>query len=106
MPREAEISNNERDFILKALREEIRLDGRSLDQFRPVDLAFGDESGVADVRLGKTRVMVKVSAEVVVPYADRKFDGIFTIAAELSPIASLAFEVGRWVIIQIWHLQD
>jgi exosome complex component RRP45 len=95
MPREAEISTNEREFLLSALKENIRLDGRAFDQFRPIDLAFGDEYGVADVRIGKTRVLVKVSAEVVVPYTDRKFDGIFTIASELSPIASPAFEVGR-----------
>lgn len=95
MPREAEISNNEREFLLSALREEVRLDGRAFDQFRPIDLVLGDEYGVADVRVGKTRVLVRVSAEVVVPYVDRKFDGIFTIATELSPMASPAFEVGR-----------
>lgn len=95
MPREADPSNNEREFILSALRENVRLDGRALDQFRDIDLAFGEEYGVADVRIGKTRVLVNVSAEVVVPYTDRKFDGIFTISTELSPIASPAFEVGR-----------
>lgn len=55
MPREAEPSNNERAFILEALRENIRLDGRALDAFRDIKLAFGDEDGVADVQLGKTR---------------------------------------------------
>ncbi|KAK4502292.1 hypothetical protein PRZ48_005717 [Zasmidium cellare] len=95
MPREADPSNNEREFVLSALRENVRLDGRAFDQFRDVDLAFGEEYGAADVRIGKTRVMVKISAEVVTPYADRKFDGIFTISTELSPIASPAFEVGR-----------
>jgi exosome complex component RRP45 len=95
MPREADISTNERAFVLAAIREEVRVDGRALDEYRPIDLAFGDEYGVADVRIGKTRVLVRISAEVVVPYADRKFDGIFTIASELSPIASPAFEVGR-----------
>lgn len=95
MPREADPSTNEHDFVLSALRENIRLDGRSLDHFRHLDLTFGDEYGVADVRLGKTRVLVRISAEVVVPYPDRKFDGVFTISTELSPIASPAFEVGR-----------
>ncbi|KAK4894524.1 hypothetical protein LTR28_002029, partial [Elasticomyces elasticus] len=95
MPREAEISTNERDFIRQALRENIRLDGRALDAFRDIELSFGDEYGVADVRLGKTRVVARISAEVTAPFADRKFDGIFTIATELSPLASPAFEVGR-----------
>lgn len=55
MPREVEPSLNERQFVRDALFESIRLDGRQLDQFRNLDLQFGDDYGVADVRLGKTR---------------------------------------------------
>lgn len=55
MPREAELSRNERDFIVQALGENVRLDGRKFDAFRDLDLSFGDEYGVADVKLGKTR---------------------------------------------------
>ena len=55
MPREAEPSLNEREFISQALRENIRVDGRAFDAFRELDLSFGEEYGVADVRLGKTR---------------------------------------------------
>jgi exosome complex component RRP45 len=45
--------------------------------------------------IGRPRVHVQVSAEVTKPLEDRKFDGIFTITTELSPIASPAYEVGR-----------
>ena len=55
MPREAEPSINEREFILEALQEDVRLDGRALDAFRGLDISFGEEYGVADVQLGKTR---------------------------------------------------
>ena len=55
MPREAEPSLNERKFILEALREDIRLDGRTLDGFRDLDISFGEEYGLADVTLGTTR---------------------------------------------------
>jgi hypothetical protein len=55
MPREAEISINEREFIKQALQEQIRLDGRAFDAFRKLELTFGQEYGVADVQLGKTR---------------------------------------------------
>lgn len=95
MPREADPSTNERAFVLSALRENIRLDGRGFDQFRPIDLRFGEDCGTADVRVGKTRVLCNISAEVVATYSDRKFDGIFTISTELSPMASPAFEVSR-----------
>ncbi|KIW10802.1 hypothetical protein PV08_10101 [Exophiala spinifera] len=95
MPREVEISNIERNFILEALEQGVRLDGRTLDQFRNIDLEFGDEYGTVTLRLGKTRVFVQVSAEVTKPQEERKFDGIFTITTELSPIASPAYENGR-----------
>jgi exosome complex component RRP45 len=55
MPREAEPSLNERAFVIQALQEGQRLDGRAFDQFRKLDLKFGDQYGVADVTLGKTR---------------------------------------------------
>lgn len=55
MPRDVEPSLNERQFFAKALQENIRLDGRSFDQYRALELDFGDELGVVDVRLGKTR---------------------------------------------------
>ena len=55
MPREVEPSLNEKQFFAKVLQENIRLDGRAFDQFRALELDFGDEYGVADVRLGKTR---------------------------------------------------
>jgi exosome complex component RRP45 len=116
MPREAEPSVNERAFVLQALRENIRTDGRALTSFRNLHIGFGDEDGVVDVSLGQTRytvhsrrthhlriylyldrVLVRVSAEITKPFPDRKFDGIFTITTELSPMASPAFEVGRSV---------
>jgi exosome complex RNA-binding protein Rrp42 (RNase PH superfamily) len=116
MPREAETSNVERNFILEALRQNVRVDGRAFDQFRPINLTFGEDYGTATVSLGKTRcfsrshvcsllthsrVLVQISAEVTKPLEDRKFDGIFTITTELSPIASPAFEVGRY-----WTIAD
>jgi exosome complex RNA-binding protein Rrp42 (RNase PH superfamily) len=55
MPREVEPSLNEKKFFAKALQENIRLDGRPFDQYRALELEFGPELGVADVRLGKTR---------------------------------------------------
>jgi exosome complex component RRP45 len=55
MPREVELSNNEREFILSALRQNVRLDGRSSDAYRDIELTFGEEYGLVDVKLGKTR---------------------------------------------------
>jgi exosome complex component RRP45 len=111
MPRGLDVSNIERAFIQEALAQRLRIDGRAFDQLRSLDIDLGDEYGTATVRLGQTkyvtmetfpslwlilsRVLVQVSAEVSKPLEDRKFDGIFNIVTELSPIASAAFEFGR-----------
>ncbi|KAK4146207.1 ribosomal protein S5 domain 2-type protein [Dichotomopilus funicola] len=95
MPREVDPSLNEKQFVTQALEENLRLDGREFDQYRPLELTFGEQYGVADVTLGKTRILAKATAEVTVPYADRPLDGIFTIATELSPMTSPSFEVNR-----------
>ena len=68
MPRELESSLNERQFFTKALQENIRLDGRTFDQFRPLELEFGDEYGVADVRLGKTRWVLTLAVHPPLQY--------------------------------------
>lgn len=55
MSKEAPLSLAERDFILEALREDVRLDGRQPDQYRPINLSFGEEYGHVRLQLGKTR---------------------------------------------------
>lgn len=55
MLRETEPSLNERQFTLQALQENQRIDGRAFDQFRDLDISFGDEYGVVNVTLGNTR---------------------------------------------------
>ena len=55
MPREVELSNNERAFILDALQQSIRTDARQFDEYRSLSLDFGDEYGVVDFSIGKTR---------------------------------------------------
>ncbi|ODQ65876.1 hypothetical protein NADFUDRAFT_51154 [Nadsonia fulvescens var. elongata DSM 6958] len=89
------ISLNESQFILRALRESKRLDGRSFSEPREVDLSFGDEFGHAQVKLGQTWVVAKISAEVVKPREDRPFEGGFTINTDISSMASPLFENNR-----------
>jgi hypothetical protein len=55
MSKEASLSVAEREFILEALRQDSRLDGRRADQFRPLKISFGEEYGHVKLELGKTR---------------------------------------------------
>ncbi|CAD6506564.1 BgTH12-07993 [Blumeria graminis f. sp. triticale] len=95
MPREPEPSLNERQFFTQALRQQLRLDARPFDQFRPITLAFAERYGVVDLSLGGTRIHAHVSAEVTQPYPDRPYEGLFTIVTELSPMTHAHLEPGR-----------
>lgn len=89
-------SNSEKEFLLEALASGHRLDGRGRYEFRK--LVIGPNSnipGQVTVQLGRTRVLVKVSCQVVRPHPNRGSEGLLSIAAELFSIASLQFEVGR-----------
>lgn len=58
MSKETPLSVAEREFILEALLENIRLDGRDADAFRPLSVTFGEEYGHVKVRLGQTRYVL------------------------------------------------
>ncbi|KAJ3614785.1 hypothetical protein NHX12_018355 [Muraenolepis orangiensis] len=89
------LSNCERDFLLKAIEEKKRLDGRQTYDYRNIKLRFGADYGCCIVDLGKTRVMAQVSCELVTPKESRPNEGILFFNLELSPMASPAFELGR-----------
>ncbi|XP_062334099.1 exosome complex component RRP45 [Osmerus eperlanus] len=93
--KETPLSNCERQFLLKAIEEKKRLDGRQTYDYRTIKISFGTDYGCCFVDLGKTRVMTQVSCELVVPKDNRPSDGIMFFNVELSPMASPGFEVGR-----------
>ena len=90
------ISTNEREFILRALREnELRVDGRGPLDVRRVDYRFGPRDGQCEVTLGQTRVLAVVSATLEQPSGGRSNEGSVSINVEFSPMASPNFEPGR-----------
>ncbi|KAJ5591499.1 Exoribonuclease phosphorolytic domain 1 [Penicillium hispanicum] len=95
MSKEAPLSTAEHDFILEALRQDLRLDGRQADRFRPINISFGQEYGHVKLQLGKTSIIVRISAEVTKPRDERPFDGLFNINLELTAMGSPAWENGR-----------
>ncbi|XP_010734055.2 exosome complex component RRP45 [Larimichthys crocea] len=89
------LANCERDFLLTAIEEKKRLDGRQTYDYRNIKITFGTDYGCCFVDLGKTRVMAQVSCELVAPKESRPNEGIMFFNIELSPMASPAFEQGR-----------
>ena len=74
-------STNERDFILDALEQKgVRADGRQVHDLRPIRLHFGRSHGKshAEVQLGRSRVRVVVTSEIVKPYVDRPVEGFLS----------------------------
>ncbi|KAJ3383208.1 hypothetical protein CcCBS67573_g03768 [Chytriomyces confervae] len=89
------LSTSERTFVVNALREGIRVDGRGAYEFRGLSIELGGGGfGSAEVLLGKTRVLANVSAEVVRPTANSA-EGFVLFNTSFSPMASPAFEAGR-----------
>uniref|UniRef100_H3CG73 Exosome complex component RRP45 n=1 Tax=Tetraodon nigroviridis TaxID=99883 RepID=H3CG73_TETNG len=93
--RDTPLSNSERNFLLKAIEEKKRLDGRQTYDYRRIRVSFGADYGCCFVELGETRVMAQVSCELVAPKESRPNEGILFFNIELSPLASPAFEAGR-----------
>ncbi|KAJ3570700.1 hypothetical protein NP233_g4222 [Leucocoprinus birnbaumii] len=85
----------EKEFVYTSLKENLRLDGRSLLEQRKIEIAFGGELGYVECSLGKTRVIAQVEAKMVKPSTERPFEGIISIHSEISPMASSEYEPGR-----------
>lgn len=93
--KETPLSNCERAFLLQAITEKKRLDGRQTYDYRNIKITFGTDYGCCIVELGKTRVLGQVSCELVAPKMNRPTEGILFFNLELSSMASPAFESGR-----------
>ncbi|XP_047003658.1 exosome complex component RRP45-like [Schistocerca americana] len=89
------LSSCEKSFVLQALTEGRRLDGRAFNQHRDLKIFFGSDLGCCQVLLGLTRVIAQVSCEVQQPKPTRPEEGLLLVYVELSPMAAPDFEAGR-----------
>ena len=76
-------------FIRSALAENIRLDGRRIDEHREVSIHLErtESASYADVSIGTTRAVAAIRGEVCKPYPDRPTEGILSISSESSNLA-------------------
>ena len=90
--------NLQKAKIEEAVAANIRLDGRKNSDYRELIVEDGI-SPVAPaairVKLGKTEVLVGVHLEVTTPYSDDPDKGTFMTSAELHPMASNEFDIGK-----------
>ncbi|MEM5797943.1 MAG: exosome complex protein Rrp42 [Candidatus Aenigmatarchaeota archaeon] len=85
------------EYVLKLIEKGERIDGRKLDEFRPIQIEKGiieNAEGSARVKIGSTEVLAGVKLAVDKPFPDKPDEGLLIVNAEFSPIASPQFESG------------
>ncbi len=83
--------------VMALLEKGKRLDGRSLNEYRPLSIELGyipKAEGSALVRLGNTVVLVGIKTGIGSPFPDTPDEGILLVNAEFLPLASPSFEPG------------
>ncbi|KAA0185035.1 hypothetical protein HAZT_HAZT006750 [Hyalella azteca] len=99
----APLSNTEREAVIASLVAGVRLDGRGLLENREVSIQFGKDFGTCTVSLGETRVLAKVSCEVVEPRPSRPNEGKILTSVHITPMAGPEYEAGRTNDAQVYH---
>ena len=88
----------QKEKIVEYLKEGKRLDGRELSDYRKIEveknISKNAEASVM-VKIGETQVFAGVKMEVVEPYADSADEGTFMVSAELHPMASEQYDIGK-----------
>lgn len=91
------VSELVKDYIMKLSAEGKRVDGRLMDQIRPITVMkniISSAEGSAQVNLGETSVIVGIKAQIGEPFADTPNSGVLTTSVEMIPMASPTFESG------------
>eukprot|EP00919_Chromeraceae_sp_WS-2016_P054328 GHVR01129028.1.p1 GENE.GHVR01129028.1~~GHVR01129028.1.p1 ORF type:complete len:308 (+),score=105.24 GHVR01129028.1:27-950(+) len=83
------------EFIKEALRDNLRVDSRDPQSFRPISFKFGDTYGHVTVKVGDTTVMCVVSGVCVAPSDDRPSEGTVTFNVELNPTGTPVIDSSR-----------
>ena len=91
------IDKLKRSKILDLLQEGKRIDGRALDEIRPLSIdidVIPHANGSARVRLGDTEIVSGVKVQPDRPFPDMGDKGIFMCTAEILPLAHPSAETG------------
>jgi exosome complex component RRP42 len=95
--RETELAIN-KDYIRKKIRNGERLNGRDMEEFRDIEIDAGYVRETADgsalVKMGDTKLLVGITADLGEPYDDAPEAGTLITNAELVPLAKEEYEAG------------
>ncbi len=91
------VASIKKDYILSVLEAGKRVDGRSFDEYREIEIIRGyaqRAEGSALVKIGNTQVLAGVKLGLATPFPDTPDEGILSTTAELVPLASPTFDIG------------
>ncbi len=105
------IWNLKSDNVISLLKEGKRVDGRALDEYRPISIQKGiseNADGGARAKIGDTEVASGVKLIPGTPYPDNPDKGTISTGAELLQFANPEFEVGppREAVIELARVVD
>lgn len=83
--------------VQKALESGSRMDGRKIDEYRPISVETGiirSAEGSARVKIGDTEVIAGVKMSIETPYPDTPDSGNLMVNVELLPLSSPDYESG------------
>jgi len=97
--------------IKQYLSEGKRFDNRKIEEFREIKIQTGiskNAEGSANVKIGKTEVLVGIKMDVSEPYPDSPNKGNLMVTAELLPLSSPRFENGppKFPAIELGRVLD
>lgn len=84
--------------LIDLLERGTRIDGRNIDAYRNISIktrVVENAFGSAEVSLGKTRVLAGTKMEVGEPFPELPEEGALIVNAQLLPVASPIFKLGR-----------
>ncbi|CAF3307409.1 unnamed protein product [Rotaria socialis] len=85
-------STIERNVVLKCIRDHKRLDCRTIDETRSVNIDFRSHPGCVSVRLGQTCVIAQASCRITKPKESRASEGNIRIHIDMSKIPLMNLE--------------
>lgn len=83
--------------VMKFLNDNIRFDGRKLEEYRNVSVETGvskNAEGSARVKIGGTEVLAGIKLSIGEPFPDVPDEGMLMVGAELVPLSNPDFELG------------
>ncbi|KAJ1613620.1 RRP45-like archaeo-eukaryotic exosomal rnase [Cryptosporidium canis] len=73
-------------FVVGVREYGLRLDGRTMNEYRNIKISLNKNYGEAEVNIGRTHVLCVVKSELVVPSQERASEGLISFNVDIGPL--------------------